>query len=804
LAVVLLNATIGFVQEYKAEESMRALKKMVVPKAKVRRDGREKEIASENLVPGDIILLSSGSKVPADLRLIMAVELKADEATLTGESIAVGKITSPIEEENLPSVDQKNLAFMGTIIVTGRGIGVVVETGHKTVLGRIAEKVREVQVVKTPLQVKLDRFAKRIGLFVVGFSIFVFLIGIYQGLTLSEMFITAVATAVSAIPEGLPVAVTIALAIGVNRMARRKAIIRKLPAVETLGSTTVICSDKTGTLTKNEMTVRLIYDGAHTFEVTGTGYEPKGEIVHERIPIKAKELEHVQKVLRIGLLCNESTIYEEEGQHKVDGDPTEGALIVSAMKGGLSPDKEKEEYPELAIIPFESERGYMATLHKHRKKKIIFVKGSPENLLGMCTSCLDGKRPNKEEILKGADIFAKEGLRIIALGYKEVSPKLELLDASDVERGVIFAGIQGMMDPPRPEAIKAVQDCRDAGIRTLMLTGDHATTALAIARKFGIGGEDPIMVTGVELKDMSDKALFAKVKVASVYARISPLQKFRIVEQLIKRNEVVAVTGDGVNDAPALKVAHIGIAMGRGGTDVAKESSDMVLVDDNFATIRAAIEEGRVVYDNIKKVVLFLVSTGFAELIAILTTILLGFPIPFSPAQILYLNLVTNGFQDVALAFEPAEKGVLKRPPRNPKESILSRLMVERVVLMGIVMAVGTLYTFISALNSGASLERARTLALTTMVFFQFFQAFNSRSEKQSIFAMNLLSNPFLFFSIVGAFFAQLTILYVPAFQFIFKTEPLTSIEWVKIALVSVSILIVVEIDKWRRKGKRD
>jgi Ca2+-transporting ATPase len=694
LTVVALNAVIDYVQEYKAEESMRALSRMVVPKAKVRRKGGEKEIASENLVPGDIVLLSSGSRVPADLRLIKAVELKSDEAMLTGESIAVEKVISTIEIENLPSVDQKNLAFMGTIVVTGRGVGVVVETGNKTVLGRIAETVREVPVVKTPLQNKLDRLARQIGIFIVGFSLFVFIIGIYQGQTISEMFIVTVAIAVSAIPEGLPVAVTIALAIGVNRMARRNAIIRKLPAVETLGSTTVICSDKTGTLTKNEMTVRLIYDGAHTFEVTGTGYAPKGEIVHERIPLSAKELEHVQRVLRIGLLCNESTIYDEEGQFKVSGDPTEGALIVSAIKGGLSPDSEREKHSLLTIIPFESERGFMATLHSHEDKKFIFVKGSPEKLLDMCTSCLDGREPKSDEILNVSDSFAREGLRVIALGYKEVSLKTEQITTTDIEKGIIFAGIQGMMDPPRPEAIGAVQDCREAGIRTMMLTGDHAVTAVAISKKFGIGGEDPQVIRGVELTEMSDEELYARVNDISVYARISPIQKFKIVEQLKAHSEVVAVTGDGVNDAPALKLAHIGIAMGRSGTDVAREASDMVLADDNFATIRAAIEEGRVVYDNIKKVILFLVSTGFAELVAILTTIVLGVPIPYTPSQILWLNLVTNGFQDVALAFEPAEKGILKRLPKNPKESILSKLMVERIILMGLVMAAGTIWVF--------------------------------------------------------------------------------------------------------------
>src|SRR3990172_2725859 len=465
MAVVILNSVIFYMQEYKAEQGVRALKKMLIPRAKVLRNGREKEINSEELVPGDIVLLASGIKVPADLRLYKTNELKIEEAMLTGESIPAEKSTSAISEDNLTSGDQKNMTFMGTIVVSGRAKGIVVETGERTVLGQIAEKVRETTSIKTPLQDKLERFAKLIGIVIVGFSLIIFGVGLFHGAKVSEMFMVAVATAVSAIPEGLPVAVTITMSIGVARMARRNAIIRKLPAVETLGSTTVICPDKTGTLTKNEMTVRLAYDGDHIYDITGSGYEPKGEILHDQMSVKSEEKKKHLQVLRIGLLCNESNIYEEDGQYKVDGDPTEGALIVSAMKAGLKPEEEKMHYQQITIIPFESERGYMATLHRHGGKKFIFVKGAPERVLDMCAESAAGDGSKKKEILLIANNFAKEGMRVLAFAYKEVSHDVEELTHHDVESGMIFAGLQGMIDPPRSEAIEAVKGCKQAGIR---------------------------------------------------------------------------------------------------------------------------------------------------------------------------------------------------------------------------------------------------------------------------------------------------------------------------------------------------
>ena len=652
------------------------------------------------------------------------------------------------------------------------------------------------EVAKTPLQEKLERFARLIGLVVIAFSASIFLLGIALGAKASEMFMTAVATAISAIPEGLPVAVTITMAIGVARMAKRNAIIRKLPAVETLGSTTVIGSDKTGTLTKNEMTVRSIYDGKDIYEVTGSGYEPTGGIDREGAKIDLKGHRYLKQALRIGLLCNESDIYHEDDQYKVAGDPTEGAMIVSAMKAGLNPEEEKERYPQVDIVPFESERGYMATLHRHARKNLIFVKGSPEKVLDMCVSSITGEDLKKNDVLDVVHCFASEGMRVLAMAYKEVPDAMKELTHHDTEEGLIFSGLQGMIDPPRPEAVEAVNGCKVAGIRPVMITGDHAVTASAVAQMLGIGDDRAKVLTGKEIEVMDDEELFRKVKEVSVYARVAPQHKLRITQQLIRSGETVAVTGDGVNDAPALKAAHIGIAMGRTGTDVTKEASDMVLADDNFKSIFAAVEQGRVVYNNIGKVTLFLVSCGLGELIAIVATIAMGFPIPYIPAQILWLNLVTNGLQDVALAFEPGEKGILKRPPRDKRESILSPLIIRRTFVVGLVLAAGTLYTFINALNAGLPLEKARTIALTTMVFFQFYQAFNCRSETESIFKMNPMGNPLLFFSMVAAFFAQIAVLYLPALQWVFRTVPLTAMEWLEIGIVSSTIVAAVEIDK--------
>lgn len=802
IAVVLLNAVIGFIQEYKAEESVRSLRKMAVPRARVLREGKEREIDSADLVPGDIVLLASGAKVPADVRLVYALELRVEEAMLTGESVPAEKITTAIAEDNLTPGDQRNMAFMGTVVVNGRAKGIVVETGTRSALGKIATEVREIGPMKAPIQEKINRFAKNIGILVLAASALVLVVGLLLGNGLKEMFVTAVAAAVATIPEGLPIVVTVTLAIGVSRMARRNAIIRKLHAVETLGSTTTIGSDKTGTLTRNEMTVRLVYDGAHTYELTGTGYEPKGTVLHEQIPVEAGELEMLQQVFRIGLLCNESGLYEEEGAYRVDGDPTEGALIVSAMKAGLAPDREREKFPQIAIIPFESERRYMATLHRHGPKKFVFVKGSLDRLLDICSECTISEELNPDDFSRVADVFGNEGLRVLAMAYKEVPPHVKEITHADVEEGLIFAGIQGMIDPPREEVVRAIEGCKRAGIRIVMITGDHAVTALAIARKLGIAGEDDTVIAGKDIHAMSDEDLLERVKSVSVYARVAPEHKLRIVQQLKEHGDIVAVTGDGVNDAPALKAAHIGIAMGKTGTDVAKEAADMIVTDDNFASIFNAVEEGRVVFDNIRKVTSFLIPTGLAAVLSILGAMILGYPIPYVPAQLLWINLVTNGLQDVALAFEPGEKGITERPPRDPNEGIMSRLLIERTALVGTVIFIGVIFNYVMALRAGDSIEQARTVAVTTMIFFQFFQAWNSRSETRSLFRIGLLSNSFLFFSMLAAFFAHLAVLYVPSFQWVFRTAPLAVPEWIEVISVSITVVFVVEVEKAIRRKR--
>lgn len=808
-AVVILNAVIGYIQEYKAEQSVRALKKMLVPKAKVLRDGIEKEVNSEELVPGDIVLLYSGIRVPADIRLVHTVELKIDESILTGESLPVEKHHHTIKDENLTYGDQKNMAFMGTIVVSGRAKGIVVETGMNTVFGKIAKGIKEAEAVKAPLQDKIQKFANLVGIFVVVASVLLFVMGLIIGEGIKEMFMTAVAAAVAAIPEGLPMVVTVTLAVGVIRMAKRNAIVRRLHAVETLGSTTVICTDKTGTLTKNEMTVKLIYDGKKIYEVEGSGYEPKGRILHNGLEVDLKkDHEALIETLRIGLLCNESNIYEEDGEFKLEGDPTEGALIVSALKAGLNKAEEEKRYELIETIPFESERGYMATLHKHRGEKLVFIKGAPEKIVDLCRKNFWGEELNKKEIHSIINRFAKEGMRVLAFAYVKVPKETEEISCKEIEQcyaaeGLVFTGLQAMIDPPRPEAIEAIKGCKKAGIRVVMITGDHAVTAKAIGNMLGIGDEKSEVLTGKDLEKMTDEELFEKVKRVNIFARVSPEHKLKIVKQLMAQGQIVAVTGDGVNDAPALKAAHIGIAMGKSGTDVAKEASDMVLTDDNFASIFNAVKEGRVVFDNIRKVVFFLIPTGLASILSIIGAVATGLPIPYFPAQILWINLVTNGLQVISLAFEPGEKGVIERPPRPPEEGIMSRLMIERTIIVGFLISLGVAYTFMKALEQGESLETARTVAVTTMVFFQFFQAWNSRSEYESIFRINPFSNMFLFLSLIVATLAQIAFIYLPALQWVFRTKPISAEDWQNIILIALSVIVVVEIDKWLRRKRR-
>ncbi|MBI2953535.1 MAG: HAD-IC family P-type ATPase [Chloroflexi bacterium] len=805
LSVVILNSVVGFIQEYKAEQSLRALARMTAPKARVLRDGEEWEIDAREVVPGDVVLLESGVKVPADLRLFRSIELQADESTLTGESQPVLKKIEAIDDANAPLGDRFNIAYMGTIIVRGRGAGLVAATGMETVFGHVSAQVRRVGEVKSPLQARLDHLARLIALLVLAVTALVFLLGLLTGEPMADVLLTAVATAVATVPEGLPVTITVALAVGVWRMAQRNAIIRKLPVVETLGSTTTICSDKTGTLTKNEMTVVKTHAGGRCYEVTGVGYAPEGEILHEGQPVRMAEHPALELTLRIGLLCNDSSVYEENGRFRPDGDPTEAALIVAAMKAGKHRERELEDYPILDEIPFESDRQYMATLHSHNGERLIFVKGAPERILDMCearfmrsTAVLERSR-----LLEESYKLASEGLRVLAMAYRPVRTGIEHVTCEDVETAgeLIFVGLQGMIDPPRPEAVTAVAQCKRAGIGVVMITGDHRVTAEAIARQMNLTADSEVQVVdGRELEAMGDEELFARVKAISVFARAAPAHKLRIVQQLRRHGEVVAVTGDGVNDAPALKQADIGVAMGVVGTDVAKEAADMVLTDDNFATIYAAVEEGRVVFDNTRKVIMFLIPTGLGLVLSVIASIALGLPLPFLPAQVIWINLVTNGLQDVAMAFEPPEKDIGRRPPRDPREGVLTRLMIERIIVVGLVLLAGTLTVFIWQLTTNTDINHARTVAMTTMVLFQNFHIFNSRSFTRSLSQMNPLSNRFLLVTIVVALGLHILALYWGPLQFVLSTVPLDLDTWLVMVAIAATVLLAVEIDKGIRR----
>ncbi|RJQ53629.1 MAG: HAD family hydrolase [Actinobacteria bacterium] len=801
-AAVVLNTVIGYMQEHKAEESLKALGRLLVPKATVMRGGHEHEIDSEELVPGDVVLLRAGGRVPADLRLVSEREFRVDESAFTGESEAVSKTAEPIERDDLQLHEQKNLVFMGTVVTAGRAGGAVVATGQHTQLGQISKEISEMGLEKTPLQRRVERLSRYILLAVIGFGLTGLAVGITRGEDIILLLLAVIGMAVATVPEGLPVVLTIALAVGVNRVAGKRALIRRLPAIETMGSSTVIGSDKTGTLTRNEMTVQAVWSGGRRFEVEGRGYEPAGDVVGEAGPMSPGRDELLDWTLRVGLLATESELVEEEGRWRAKGDPTEVALIVSAMRGGTDEQVERERFPLLDLLPFESERRYMATLHSHDASVYLFVKGAPERLLDLSSDIAgDGNDSlTPDRVLAEENRLAERGLRVLAMAYRRMPEDKREITHEDVA-GLTFLGLQGMMDPPRPEAIEAVASAKRSGIRVLMITGDNERTALSIAKAMGIAGEHDDVIGGGRLDGMSDSELGEVVASVSVFARTSPQHKLRIVNSLKAHGEVVAVTGDGVNDAAALKAADIGVAMGISGTDVAKEASDMVVTDDNFASIYEAIIEGRAAFDNIRKVTFFLLPTGLGTLIAIFVTIVGEAPLILLPAQILWANLVTNGLQDVALAFDPKEPGIEGRPPRDPREGILSRLLWIRLVVVGAVVAAAALGTFLWLLPN-ASLEHARTVALTAIVFTQFFHVFNSRSETKSVFRQNPLENRFLFFSMLAAFVAQMSILYVPAMNTLFRTTPLGARELLPVLAISSLILVASEIDKARLRRR--
>jgi magnesium-transporting ATPase (P-type) len=793
--VVLLNTLIGFVQEMRARKAMRALSALSAPQAEVIRGGEHRRIPSRELVPGDVVLLASGSRVPADLRLLTTHELELDESSLTGESVPARKGVEPLEGEALVPGDQRNMAFSSTVATRGRGRGVVVRTGDHTVLGRIAESMRAVGQTTAPVQEKFKRLGHLIGYAVVGLSALVALVAWVRGLESSEIFLSAVATAVATVPEGLPVVLTVTLAIGVRRMAGRRAIIRSLPAVETLGSTTVIGSDKTGTLTLNRMSVREVRAGGRRYLARGAGEGARFEL--EGREVEPDEEPALRWAVLAAALANEADAEPgEEGERL--GDPTEVALLAAAESLGMGPRVLRRHHPEHDILPFESEQRFMATLNAGPDGPLILLKGAPEVVLERCVSMLDARgeeRPlDREEVLRWAGEMADEGYRVLATAHRPAPD--ERLSAEGLGGGMVFSGLMGMEDPVRPEAVEAVAAARAAGIRVLMLTGDHAGTARAIGGRLGLrSGPDNVM-EGSALEGMDEAAIDDRLAEVDVFARVAPEHKLRIVQRLQAAGEVVAVTGDGVNDAPALRAAHLGIAMGKGGTDVAREASDMVLADDNFATITAAVEEGRTIFANIRKVTFFLLSTGVSIPLVIIVALLAGMPLPFLPAQVLWINLVTNGLQDVALAFEPGEPGQLDRPPRPADESIVTPRIFRRLLAVGTLIAAGTLFTFWWSLERSGDLVVAQSVAMTQMAVFQFFHVFNCRSLDRSIFRIPPLSNRFLFVSFTLAWAAHLAVLHVGWLQGIFRTVPLRAEEWGLVLGIGALVVVGGELDK--------
>lgn len=805
--VVLFNAIIGYLQESKARQAILALSKLSAPKANVIRDGRSKEIEAAYLVPGDIVTLTSGDRVAADLRIITQKTLEVNESSLTGESMVARKSSEPIDAENPVPGDQTNMLFAGTIVTQGRAKAIVVRTGKSTELGKIATSVRRLGLTRTPLQNKVMKMGNVIGLIIAIVSVLIAVIGVLHKMSPYEVFITVVAIAVSAIPEGLPVVLTITLAIGMRRMANRQAIIRSLPAVETLGSTTVIGSDKTGTLTKNEMTVRQIWADQNFFHTTETGYGLAGTVKKNGQALKAGKESGLYATLLAGSIANEAPV-DSLILGDPRGDPTEIALHVSALKGELNARQIAAEMKELDILPFEPERQFMATLNESPGGRQIFLKGAPEVVIERCSGMLvngDIIPLERSEIRDAAASMAGEGLRVLAMAFKETTPDSSSVLLSDTDSGFIFTGLQGMEDPVRPEAVEAIRISQEAGVRVIMITGDHIQTALAIGKKLGLANsETGAAMQGADLEKLTDDELDDVLERVTIFARVSPHHKLRIVERLKEKGHIVAVTGDGVNDAPALRAAHLGIAMGKSGTDVAREASDMVLSDDNFATITAAIEEGRIVFSNIRKVTFFLLSTAVGEMVIILAAVALNWPLPFIAVQILWINLVTSGLQDVALAFEPGEQGIIRRKPRDADEGILSRRLLERLAGVGLLLAAGTSWTFWWAMETtGGDLDAARSVALTQMVVFQNFHVFNCRSLDRSIFSISPFTNKYLYLSVAAALAFHVAVLHLGWLQTLFRTVPLTLEQWLVVIAVGVFVIIGGELDKivnrWRK-----
>ena len=795
LGVVVVNALIGFVQEGKAQTALAALARSVATEATVLRGGRHRRLDAVALVPGDIVRLAAGDKVPADLRLLQGRELRTVEAVLTGESLPVDK-----HGDSLPSAtdlaDRFNMAYAGTHVVAGHAQGLVVATGDLTESGRIARLIAVTPDMETPLTRRMRVFSRQLLVAIMFLAALTFTVGVMRGQTAFDMFMAAVALAVGAIPEGLPAAVTITLAVGITRMARRRAIIRRLPAVETLGQATVICSDKTGTLTENEMTVREIWAGNARYDVTGDGRRQAGAIELAGQPTSIAWA--LREVLVVGALCNDATLQRLDHHWDMTGDPTEAALLVVARKGGLDENTLRNAFPRLDELPFDSSRQAMATLHQIEGRRMIYAKGAVERLLPACADMLDTHGRlwplATEDIAERAAEMASRGLRVLALARRGHDD--DRLGESDIADGLTFVGLVGMVDPPRAQAVVSVRACHAAGIRVKMITGDHAATALVIARQLGIADEAGRALSGRELAALDDEALGYVVQDTDVFARVEPEQKLRLVCALQASGEIVAMTGDGVNDAPALKQADIGIAMGRSGTEVAKEAADMVLTDDNFATIEAAVEEGRGVYANIVKFITWTLPTNFGEGLVILTAILAGTTLPITPLQILWINMTTAVLLGLPLAFEPKEKGLMQRPPRPPAAPVLDAALTRRVLLVGVLMLIGAFGLFELAESQGRSIAEARTIAVNVFVMVEIFYLFNCRSLTRPIWQLGWFSNVWVWGGAGVMLLLQLAFTYLPVCQRLFATAPLGLLDWLLIVGCGAVAALVIGAEK--------
>lgn len=796
LFTVILAGVLGFVQEYRAEESIKLLKSLTSPEALVVRDGKEVRVPSSVLVPGDILLLQAGDRIPADARVFMAPLLKVDESSLTGESVPVEKSTKIFPSET-PQPDRKNMAYTGTAVVYGRGKAVITATGMNTAFGRLAGLLGEIERERTPLQEKLDQFGRWLGAATLVVVAVVAVLGISQGFSHFEMFLWGVALAVAAIPEALPAVVTVGLALGVRRMVKRHALIRKLPSVETLGSTNIICTDKTGTLTQNKMTVEKVYVNGTVLNVTGGGYEPVGDFFSGDGPVS--EDMHLHKLLVAGTLCNDAGLVQEEGVWGITGDPTEGALVVAAAKAGIWKTALEENHRRVGEVPFSSERKMMTTLNTYEGCLYAHSKGAPEVILASCTKIfLRGQEEQltpeiRQEILNNLHEMATQSLRVMGFAYRRFT---EEVLPEEAENDMVFAGLTGMRDPPREEAKVAIATCTSAGIRTIMITGDHKTTAFAIAKELGIFREGDLIFTGTELDAMDIREFEETVEKISVYARVYPEHKLKVVEALKKKGYVVAMTGDGVNDAPALKAADMGIAMGITGTDVSKEASSMILTDDNFASIVSAVEEGRNILKNIMNFIGYGLTCHIGLVLIVLVGVLTWQILPVIAVQILWINLITDGLPPMALSVEAPDRGLMKQKPRKSKEGLVSKRMIVSSLGLGILIALQSLGVLYWALNEGVSLPKIQTLIFTLVVISLMFNAFNWRSDRYSVFSLGIFTNKALIYAVLSTVLLQLAVIYIPILQTAFRTVPLSLSDWAMIIPLASTTLIAMELAK--------